>query len=85
MSKNESQETKKAFPIVADGRVYDSGMTLRDYFAAKVMTAMITGIDTDEKFLRYRSIAYEKGLSVSEWIAQDSYKQADAMLKHRAI
>lgn len=58
---------------------------LRDFFASKAMQAMLTGIDTDKKFLRYRSIAKEKGLSVSEWIAQDSYKQADAMIKYREI
>lgn len=78
------ENKEKAFPILdPNGSYYNPGMDLRDYFAAKVMQAMITGIDSDEKFLRYRSIAKEKGLSVSEWISQDAYKQADAMLKYR--
>lgn len=82
------EQEQSAFPFEHNfngGTISSTGMTLRDYFAAKAMQAMITGIDTDEKFLRYRSIAYEKGLSVSEWIAQDSYKQADAMLKQREL
>jgi predicted phosphoadenosine phosphosulfate sulfurtransferase len=81
MKKNETT----AFPITIDNFVYDRGMSLRDYFAAKVMAAMLTGIDSDEKFCRYRNIALEKGISVSEWVAQDAYKQADAMLKQREL
>lgn len=73
---------KNIFPPVTD---LSDKIDLRDYFAAKAMQAMITGIDTDEKFMRYRSISYEKGLSVPEWIAQDSYKQADVMLKQREL
>ena len=74
-----------AFPVLdPNGSFYNAGMTLRDYFASKVMQAMITGIDTDEKFTRYRNIASEKGISVSEWIASDAYKQADAMMKFRS-
>lgn len=74
-----------AFPVLdPNGSFYNPGMTLRDYFASKVMQAMITGIDTDEKFLRYRNIAKEKGMNVSEWIASDAYKQADAMMKFRS-
>lgn len=47
----------------------EDGMTLRDYFAAKAMQALIP-------------IAAQKELT-SEWVSDDSYKIADAMLKVR--
>jgi hypothetical protein len=49
----------------------DGGMDLRDYFAAMAMQGMLSGLLAD-------------GLGI-EWaiIAQDSYRQADAMMKAR--
>jgi len=47
----------------------ESGMTLRDYFAAKAMQALIP-------------IAIQKELS-SEWVSDDAYKMADAMMEAR--
>jgi len=63
----------------------ENNIFLRDYFASKAMQGMITGIDTDAKFERYRYIASIKKLTVSEWISQDAYKQADAMIKQREL
>ena len=49
------------------------GMTLRDYFAAKAMQGICAGRD-------------EAGILIHhgfEWIASESYKIADAMIKAR--
>jgi hypothetical protein len=64
-----------AFPFVAKdktGMIINSGMTLRDYFAAKAMVAFI---DKDE----WQSTVGD----VSENVAFNSYAMADAMLKER--
>jgi len=45
------------------------GMTLRDYFAAKAMQGMLAGV-----------LAFGHDILFSQ-IAEDAYKQADAMLK----
>jgi len=51
-------------------KVHFQGMTLRDYFAAKAMTGLISNFNGDV------SDNYEI-------ISIASYKMADAMLKHR--
>lgn len=71
-------KNEPAFPIV--GHVVDDcgrlggqlhhGMTLRDYFAAKAMQALLTN-------------GNEHCVSSSRVLARDSYEVADAMLKAR--
>jgi hypothetical protein len=63
---------KMAFPsTVDDGETmsWDRGMTLRDYFAAKAMTGLLT--------------AEIVGEYSNEHVAEISYRIADAMLKAR--
>jgi hypothetical protein len=61
------------------------GMTLRDYFAAKVCAAMASTIQSDNDYYRAKSVASRQGYDgLSEWFAAASYKQADAMLAERA-
>jgi hypothetical protein len=50
-----------------------AGMTLRDYFAAKAMQGLLSGLLADSQDL--------------EWavIARNAYWQADAMLKAREV
>ena len=48
-----------------------NGMTLRDYFAAQAMQGILAGL-----------LAYGHDI-VWDQIAEDAYKQADAMLKAR--
>ena len=48
----------------------DSGMTLRDYFAAKAMEGML-------------AYSYLHPLSMEDGCARDAYDMADAMLKAR--
>ncbi len=59
-----------AFPA----QFYDeraTGMTLRDYFAAKAMQGLLAGLLADGMDLKW------------EGVAVDAYRQADAMLKAR--
>ena len=61
-----------AFPqyiISNNGAYVDDGMTLRDYFAAKAMTGLLT--------------AEIVGEYSNEHVAEISYRIADAMLKAR--
>lgn len=62
-----------------------AGMSLRDYFAAKCCSAMVSSIRSDDDYNRAASIAAAHGgKNVSQWFAHEAYKQADAMLAERA-
>jgi len=61
-----------AFPPMHDPNTHEFGMTLRDYFAAKAMQAVITGYATQNKVDSY-----------SDYWAGFAYEMADAMLKAR--
>ena len=54
---------------------YAPGMTLRDYFAAKAMQAMIEKLSVD---------IHTYGDEWPTFAAQSAYQYADAMLKERA-
>ena len=71
-----------AFPVAG---MVGRGMTLRDYFAAKAMQGMVSSIATEDDYRRLSGHASASGLTVSEWIARDAFKQADAMLKAREV
>lgn len=75
-----------AFPRTSNstGRGAQEGMCLRDYFAAKCVAAMVSTISDEDGYGRAVSIASSQGLTVSQWFARESYKQADAMLQERA-
>ena len=63
-----------AFPLVAKdktGMMINMGMSLRDYFAAKAMQALVTEIDDDGSYW------------MPEHVAELAYSQADAMLRER--
>lgn len=57
------------------------GMTLRDYFAAKAMQAIMSG--PEWQLLQMKDIAANNDGDVEGVIAHFSYKMADAMLKER--
>lgn len=59
------------------------GASLRDYFAAAAMQGIVSSIDSEPNYQRLRGHAAALGLSVSQWIARDAYKQADAMIAAR--
>ena len=76
-----------AFPAHGSmGEIVEHGMDLRDYFAAKCCAAMVSSIRSDDDYTRMRGIAVggHDCDSISEFFAQESYKQADAMLAERA-
>jgi len=64
---------KYVFPI----REVSPGMTLRDYFAAHAMQAIITGCITGQK------TDDRSWLEADLWAPNVSYEIADAMLKAR--
>ena len=76
-----SEATMYAFPNQHNPQTgrQETGMTLRDYFAAKAMQALINEDEVD-------SVAHEEGFDKNEWaefVAFSSYKFADAMMKRR--
>ena len=56
----------------------DDGITVRDYFAAKAMQAIIAGNITGKK------CEDRSWLEADQWAPNVSYEIADAMLKERA-
>ena len=54
---------------------YDSGMTLRDYFAAAALQGNLAGQSVD--------VGYYEGKDAWNKAAKDAYAVADAMLKAR--
>jgi hypothetical protein len=79
-----------AFPVetYGDGRGmqtgpdsgWETGMTLRDYFAAQALSAIISG----SAFPTIHGLADEAGVDSGEYMADAAYEYADAMLKARA-
>jgi len=63
------------------GKVYgqEPGMTLRDYFAAKAMQAMITGISAKNE------LSIDVVADFVDDLAINSYTYADLMLKQREL
>lgn len=97
MSDQKKDDGGPAFPVACthatatrycprcSGGVTKDGLSVRDYFAAKAMQGMVGSIDSEANYQRLKSIAVRSGYkTVSEWIARDAYKQADAMLKARS-
>ena len=79
MSKDKNKE---AFPCVSgcsteEGSYLQTGIELRDYFAAKAMQALLTTVDSRSKN------ADLAGYDVNEYVATYSYEVADAMMKER--
>jgi len=68
-----------AFPNNPHSLIYQSdGMTLRDYFAAKAMAAMLPQLLEEQSNPKAYKSAW------AEMLANGSYVFADAMLKARA-
>jgi hypothetical protein len=77
---NESKDTGgPAFPINVDSEMTCLGMTLRDYFAAKAMQAMLTS----PEFLVVVTADEAVGGNAKERVSNVAFAYADAMLKAR--
>lgn len=59
------------------------GMTLRDYFAAQALPAILAQSD-DGITARAPNGKFSDGTRVADWWAQTAYQIADAMLAERA-
>jgi len=66
-----------AFP----NQVFELGMTLRDFFAAKAMQALLSKVDGMTLCPDNHFDGSDKSLGII--IARNAYIQADAMLKER--
>ena len=72
-----------AFPEVpGESNSYEGklGMTLRDYFAAKSMAALVAN---NETFLASGRVGRSEGVAVEDKLSAAAYEFADAMLKAR--
>ena len=70
-----------AFPL--DDGVH-RGMTLRDYFAAKAMAAILSGMSASKEMaLMAQSVWKKKGISDVEYFSEAAYRYADAMMEAR--
>lgn len=69
---------QSAFPVTIGDQVFDPGMTLRDYFAAKAMQSEL--INNNQWMLK-------EGGQIPDHLnlAKESYLIADAMLKAREL
>lgn len=77
-----------AFPMIRDMRHnsdwdHEEGMTLRDYFAAKAMQAIITKLPVVDREGEFGSPVEDK-IKYNADIANSAYWIADAMLAERA-
>jgi len=70
-------KNQAAFPISKETVV--NGMTLRDYFAAKAMQAMITGISAKNE------LSIDVVADFVDDLAINAYTYADLMLKQRDL
>lgn len=78
-----------AFPTENDHQTgpntyHYSGMTLRDYIAAKALQGIITAFFTNPDAMAVSSAAFKsKGLETGAGVAMTAYEFADAMLAAR--
>ena len=56
------------------------GMTKREMMAMHICAEIAGSIDSEECYQRIKLMASNCGLNVSQWIARDAAKQADALL-----
>jgi hypothetical protein len=59
------------------------GMTLRDYFAAKVLQGMLAAKGWHPDFMFLADFNFDAGQRAADAVAVAAYKYADAMLKAR--
>lgn len=88
MAEDRKTKNPNAFPLSAElidrisdlGDLEPEGMTLRDYFAAKVMQSIFAG--QGARMVADRDQRYDE-TNWAEVVAKNSYEMADAMLKER--
>lgn len=81
LEENNESEARKAIRALMGER----NDPLRDQFAGNAMQGIVSSIDSEENYVRLARHAQADGLKVSQWIAREAYKQADAMLAAREV
>lgn len=79
--------SQSAFPYILNSKdgssVVSKGMTLRDYFAAKVLQGMLAAKGWHPDFMFLEDFNFDAGQRAADAVAVAAYKYADAMLKAR--
>lgn len=65
-------ETRKKAPA--------TGLTKREMMAMHICAGISGSIDSEDCYRRIKIMAERCGVNVSQWIARDAVKQADALL-----
>lgn len=58
-------------------------LSMRDEFAKAAMQGMVSSLKDQQQLDRMRQYANQNGMTLSQFIAKDAYKQADAMMRER--
>ena len=69
-----------AMPTQYNGGDIYGGLTKREMMTMHVCAEISGSIDSEECYQRMKAVATNCGISVSQWIARDAVKQADALL-----
>ena len=69
-----------SMPTLRERKVMSGGMTKREMMAMHICAEIAGSIDSEECYLRIKAMAERCGVNVSQWIARDAVKQADALL-----
>lgn len=85
---NIKTENQSAFPYEHagpfGGTISEKGMTLRDYFAAKAVQGILSGVYSSPAVLdAMNEICKSENIIFRDDISERAYKIADAMLKER--
>jgi hypothetical protein len=72
-----------AFPTPIISVMQHTGMTLRDYFAAKALQGYISAKAWHPDFVYPTDFNFDAGKRAADAVAVSAYKWADAMLKAR--
>lgn len=57
-----------------------TGLTIRADFAKVAMSAIVGSIHSEPEYHRLKYLATKESLTVSQWIAKEACKQADALI-----
>ncbi len=74
------EKTEGVFPWFINGSPIETGLTIRDYFAAKAMQTILENYDIASSF---EDSEVNDPRGIPALIAMDAYAMADAMLKAR--
>ena len=66
--------------LYGDDGVGAKGLTKREMMAMHICAGISGSIDSEDCYRRIKIMAERCGVNVSQWIARDAVKQADALL-----